>query len=44
MADMPPPEMDYAEHDKTYALFLTLAKVSTVLIAIILIFMAIFLT
>lgn len=37
------PKMDYAEHEATYNLFLTLTKYGIVILAIILILMAIFL-
>lgn len=35
------PDMDYAEHEKTYALFLTLAKVGTIFCIAVLVFMAV---
>ena len=37
------PEMDYAEHEKTYAGFLTVSKYSTIIILVILALMAAFL-
>ncbi len=37
------PEMDYAEHEKTYAGFIKVSKYSTVLILVILALMAAFL-
>ena len=46
MADHQPttgghPEMDYPEHEKTYELFLVLAKWTTIVTAGILVFMAV---
>lgn len=35
--------MDYAEHERTYALFLAMTKYGTIIVAVILILMAIFL-
>ncbi|WP_245410394.1 aa3-type cytochrome c oxidase subunit IV [Dichotomicrobium thermohalophilum] len=35
--------MDYQEHERTYKLFITLAQWGTVIVAVILILMAIFL-
>ena len=37
------PDMDYAEHERTYALFTSLTKWGTIMIVVILIGMAIFL-
>ncbi len=37
------PDMDYAEHERTYRFFVGLAKWSVLIVALILIFMAIFL-
>ena len=37
------PEMDYAEHERSYVLFVAIAKWGTILTAILLILMAIFL-
>ena len=36
------PDMDYAEHERTYSGFLTVTKIALGLIAVILILMAIF--
>lgn len=35
------PDMDYAEHEKTYALFLTLTKYATIFCIAIMVFMAV---
>lgn len=35
--------MNYPEHDKTYALFIALAKYGTISVIVILVFMALFL-
>lgn len=43
MANENPPEMDYAEHESTYRLFLGLTKWGVVLVVAVLILMAIFL-
>ncbi|MEM6615095.1 MAG: aa3-type cytochrome c oxidase subunit IV [Pseudomonadota bacterium] len=43
MADEKPPEMDYDEHNKTYAMFLFGAKWGTIAVVVVLILMAIFL-
>ncbi|WP_245293186.1 aa3-type cytochrome c oxidase subunit IV [Mongoliimonas terrestris] len=43
MADNDGSMMDYNEHEKTYALFITLTKYGTAIVAIILILMALFL-
>ena len=37
------PEMDYPEHEKTYAMFVGLAKWTTIFMVLLLIFMAVFL-
>ena len=37
------PEMDYPEHEKTYAMFVGLAKWGTILMVLLMIFMAVFL-
>lgn len=37
------PEMDYPEHEKTYAIFVGLAKWGTIFMVLLLIFMAVFL-
>lgn len=37
------PEMDYPEHEKTYAMFVGLAKWGTIFMVLLLIFMAVFL-
>ena len=37
------PEMDYPEHEKTYAMFVGLAKWGTIFMVLLMIFMAVFL-
>lgn len=38
------PAMDYKEHERTYATFMTGVKISVVFVSLLLIFMALFLT
>ncbi|NDA48691.1 MAG: aa3-type cytochrome c oxidase subunit IV [Alphaproteobacteria bacterium] len=35
------PDMDYAEHDKTYHMFINLAKYGTIFCVLLLVFMAV---
>ena len=39
----PQPTMDYKEHDKTYALFLSMVKYGSIAVTLILVLMALFL-
>jgi hypothetical protein len=43
MADNHDSAMDYAEHERTYAMFMTLTKWGTISVVVILVLMAIFL-